>query len=236
MRPVCARSANLGSAARTVVVAGAQRDQAIDRAIVDRHRGAGRDLQHHALRGDLQFAVPREDVGTAEADVGIPRRADAFHPGLQQGGREFAGGEDEFHGRSDSVAGIATSAGRPHIGRMPTLLILMIVGAMGFAFWSASRAAAERAIRLGGEACRAAGVQLIDHTVHASGLRLRRGENGWLGFERSFRFEYSYDGTDRHIARLVLHGDRLVSFTGPVMPPAVVPVGRPPIDDHPPTH
>ena len=80
---------------------------------------------------------------------------------------------------------------------MPTLLILMILGAMAFAFWSASRAAAERAALLGGEACRAAGVQL-------------------LGFERSFRFEYSEDGTDRHIARLVLRGERLVSFSGPV--------------------
>jgi hypothetical protein len=99
---------------------------------------------------------------------------------------------------------------------MPTLLILMILGGMAFAFWSASRAAAERATVLGGEACRAAGVQLIDHTVHASGLRLRRGEDGRLGFERSFRFEYSEDGTDRHIARLVLRGERLVSFSGPV--------------------
>lgn len=99
---------------------------------------------------------------------------------------------------------------------MPTLLILMILGAMGFAFWSASRAAAERAVRLGGEACQAAGVQLIDQTVHATGLRLRRGEDGRLGFERSFRFEYSEDGTDRHIARLVLQGERLVSFSGPV--------------------
>ena len=99
---------------------------------------------------------------------------------------------------------------------MPTLLILMILGAMGFAFWSASRAAAEQAILLGGDACRAAGVQLIDHTVHATGLRLRRGEDGRLGFERSFRFEYSQDGTDRHVARLVLRGERLVSFSGPV--------------------
>ena len=99
---------------------------------------------------------------------------------------------------------------------MPTLLILMILGAMGFAFWSASRAAAERAIQLGGEACRTAGVQLIDQTVHGTGLRLHRGEDGRLGFERSFRFEYSEDGTDRHIARLVLRGGRLVSFSGPV--------------------
>jgi hypothetical protein len=96
----------------------------------------------------------------------------------------------------------------------------MILGAMAFAFWSASRAAAERAIRLGGDACRAAGVQLIDHTVHATGLRLRRGEDGRLGFERAFRFEYSEDGTDRHIARIVLHGDHVVSFSGPLMPAA----------------
>lgn len=99
---------------------------------------------------------------------------------------------------------------------MPTLLILMILGAMGFAFWNASREAAERAIALGGDACRAAGVQLIDQTVHATGLRLRRGEDGRLGFERSFRFEYSRDGTDRHVARMVLHGDRLVAFSGPL--------------------
>jgi len=93
---------------------------------------------------------------------------------------------------------------------------------MGFAFWSASRSAAERAIQLGGEACRAAGVQLIDQTVHATGLRLRRGEDGRMGFERSFRFEYSRDGTDRHLAKLVLHGDKLVGFSGPL--PATEPI------------
>ncbi|TXH65816.1 MAG: DUF3301 domain-containing protein [Lysobacteraceae bacterium] len=99
---------------------------------------------------------------------------------------------------------------------MPTLLILMILAAILFAFWSASRAAAEQAVTLGREACEAAGVQLIDQTVHATGLRLRRGEDGRLGFERSFRFEYSLDGADRHVARLVLQGQRMVSFSGPL--------------------
>ena len=99
---------------------------------------------------------------------------------------------------------------------MPTLLILMAISAAAFAFWSAGRAAAERAIVLGRDACRAAGVQLLDQTVHASGLRLRRGRDGWLGLERSFRFEYSHDGSDRHVGRLVLQGDRLVGFSGPM--------------------
>ena len=98
---------------------------------------------------------------------------------------------------------------------MSTLLILMIVAAAGLAFWSSARAAAERAGRVGRDACRAAGVQWLDESVHASGLRLRRGDDGRLGLERSFRFEYSEAGDDRHVGRLVLHGDRLVSFIGP---------------------
>lgn len=99
---------------------------------------------------------------------------------------------------------------------MPTLLLLMIFLALGFAFWSSARAAAERAGQVGRDACSAAGVQWLDETVHASGLRLSRGEDGRLGLERSFRFEYSEDGEDRHVGRLVLRGTRLVSFAGPL--------------------
>ena len=105
---------------------------------------------------------------------------------------------------------------------MPTLLILMIVAAMAFAFWSAARAAAERAEQVGRNACQAAGVQLLDQTVHANGLRLRRNHDGRLGFERSFRFEYSEDGIQRHIGRLVLHGDELVMFSGPTQAASTV--------------
>ena len=94
----------------------------------------------------------------------------------------------------------------------------MIVAGLAFAYWSAGRAAAERAEALGRDACRAAGVQWLDHSVHAIGLRLCRHENGRLGFERTFRFDYSHDGMDRHIGRLVLRGDRLVAFSGPVLP------------------
>ena len=102
---------------------------------------------------------------------------------------------------------------------MPTLLLLMIGAAIAVTWWNAARDAAERAEDLGREACAAAGVQWLDQTVHASGLRLRRGEDGRLGFERTFRFEYSGDGQDRHIGRLVLRGRRLVAFVGPISRP-----------------
>jgi hypothetical protein len=99
---------------------------------------------------------------------------------------------------------------------MPTLLILMIVAAMVFAFWSAGRAAAERAEVVGRNACQAAGVQWLDQSVHAIGIRVCRHENGWLGWERTFRFDYSINGEDRHVGRMVLRGDRLIAFSGPV--------------------
>ena len=97
----------------------------------------------------------------------------------------------------------------------PTLIFLMLAGSAVYAWWNSARAAAERATQLGRDACRAAGVIWLDQSVHASGLRLRRRHDGRLGLERSFRFEYSEDGIERHIGRLVLHGERLVQFSGP---------------------
>lgn len=99
---------------------------------------------------------------------------------------------------------------------MPSIILLMIAGAAAFAYWNAARAAAEHAGQLGRDACKAADVVWLDQSVHAAGIRMRRGEDGRLGFERSFRFYYSYDGFDRHTGRMVLRGDRLVSFIGPV--------------------
>ena len=102
---------------------------------------------------------------------------------------------------------------------MPTAIVLMILGALGYAWWNASRAAAERAERLGREACRAAGVQWLDQTVHVTGIRLCRHDDGRLGLERTFRFDYSFNGDDRHGGRMTLRGGRLVTISGPVMPP-----------------
>ena len=105
---------------------------------------------------------------------------------------------------------------------METLLWLMIDFTVAFAWWTTARAAAERAGAVGRNACQAAGVQWLDQTVHADGVRLRRGDDGRLGIERSFRFEYSVDGSDRSIGRLVLRGGELVAFIGPAQAATVV--------------
>ncbi|MDR2871342.1 MAG: DUF3301 domain-containing protein [Xanthomonadaceae bacterium] len=113
---------------------------------------------------------------------------------------------------------------------MPSLILVMIAGAAAFAFWNASRAAVERAEVLGKNACLAAKVQWLDYSVQASKLRLYRKKNGWLGIERVFRFEYSYDGIDRHRGYLTLRGDHLVSFNGPVDMLSAIPGASPDTD------
>ena len=109
---------------------------------------------------------------------------------------------------------------------MPSLILLMIAAAAAVAWWNAARAAAERAESLGRDACATADVQWLDQSVQASGIRVYRREDGWLGVERSFRFDYSHDGVDRHTGRLVLRGDRLVGFVGPSSGARVIPLER----------
>lgn len=94
--------------------------------------------------------------------------------------------------------------------------LLMIIGAAAAAFWNASRSAAEHATALGSDACKRAGVQLLDHSVHAEKLRLRRRADGRMGLEYSFRFYWSDDGVQRHVGRMVLRGEKLVWFSGPL--------------------
>ncbi|WP_337244798.1 DUF3301 domain-containing protein [Luteimonas sp. gir] len=97
----------------------------------------------------------------------------------------------------------------------PTMIFAMLAAFAAFLWWSAARGAAERAGQLGRQACERAGVQWLDQSVHAYAMRLRRDDSGRLRVERSFRFEYSEDGIERHVGQLVLRGERLVAFSGP---------------------
>jgi len=103
----------------------------------------------------------------------------------------------------------------------PTMIFVMLAAFAAFLWWSGARAAAERAGQLGRDACERAGVQWLDQAVHAHSMRLRRGDDGRLRVERSFRFEYSEDGVQRHIGHLVLRGEQLVAFSGPTRPQPV---------------
>lgn len=80
--------------------------------------------------------------------------------------------------------------------------------------WYAAMRARELAILHAGRLCARHGAQMLDQSVALHRLRpLWRG--GPPRLARSYRFELSYDGDDRHRASLTLIGDRLVDYSLP---------------------
>jgi hypothetical protein len=98
---------------------------------------------------------------------------------------------------------------------LDTTLLLLVAFGFGAFFWSQARRAAEQARALGSDACRRAGVQLLDQSVSLHRVALRRGESGWLQLLREYRFDYSRDGVDRLRGSLALQGGRLLWITSP---------------------
>ncbi|HXS74115.1 MAG TPA: DUF3301 domain-containing protein [Rhodanobacteraceae bacterium] len=93
------------------------------------------------------------------------------------------------------------------------LLPLSICVAIGL-LWYAAMRARELAIAQAGRLCARYGAQMLDQSVALHRLRpLLRGGRPRLA--RSYRFELSYAGDDRHRASLTMVGDRLVDYSVP---------------------
>jgi len=81
------------------------------------------------------------------------------------------------------------------------LLVLALVGWL----WSDGLRARERANAVCRQACARRAVQLLDQTVALRGLGLHWGQRG-LRLRRTYRFEYTEEGTSRQAGSLVLVG------------------------------
>lgn len=106
------------------------------------------------------------------------------------------------------------------------LLPLSICVAAGL-LWYAAMRARELAILHAGRLCARHGAQMLDQSVALHSVRpiWRRGPPR---LARSYRFELSYDGDDRHRASLTLVGNRLVNFSLPARDDPFAPPDSPP--------
>lgn len=91
-------------------------------------------------------------------------------------------------------------------------LILVLAGLYA---WQNALRARERARALGHEICAGAGVQLLDQSVTLSGVGFTRNGAGQLRVRRSYAFEISLDGLDRHRGGLQMLDGRLLSWSLP---------------------
>jgi uncharacterized protein DUF3301 len=85
------------------------------------------------------------------------------------------------------------------------ILALLLLGA-AVAAWMDALRAREAALDAGRTACERYGVQFLDDTVAFARLRLARDENGRLGLERQYSFEFSEDGSNRRSGAIRVHG------------------------------
>lgn len=104
---------------------------------------------------------------------------------------------------------------------LPLILVLL-----GVYVWQNALKAREQARALGHDLCAGASVQLLDQSVSLSALALARNLDGRLRLRRSYTFEVSLDGHDRHRGGLQMLDGRIVSWSLPFThaPPAVTDV------------
>jgi hypothetical protein len=97
-----------------------------------------------------------------------------------------------------------------------TAILFIIICLPLVLFWTASRAAAEKATAMGRTLCERANVQWLDQSVHQVSLALKRNDAGRLAWRRVYRYEYSHGAEDRFSATITLLGLKAVGWTEPL--------------------
>jgi hypothetical protein len=86
--------------------------------------------------------------------------------------------------------------------------LLLLVGTAWL--WLDSLKAREAAVASAKAACRSEDLLLLDDTVAIARLRLARDGEGVLRIQRTYGFEYSDTGNDRHSGSVVMLGSRVL--------------------------
>ena len=90
---------------------------------------------------------------------------------------------------------------------MTEILALLLLGA-AVALWIDALRAREAALDAGRKACERYGLQVLDDTVAFARLRVARDEDGRLGLQRLYTFEFSENGANRRSGAIRVHGRR----------------------------
>jgi len=95
----------------------------------------------------------------------------------------------------------------------PMLALIALLAALYL--WQNALRARDRARAIGHDLCARAGLQLLDQSVTLSGLAFVRNGTGQLRLRRTYAFEVSIDGHDRHRGGLTMLEGRALSWSLP---------------------
>jgi hypothetical protein len=86
------------------------------------------------------------------------------------------------------------------------ILFTLIVLTFLVWFWADSLRVRERALVACTKACKEVNAQLLDQSVALRRIRITRDRNGRAAWLRTYRFEYSLDGTQRLRGSITMRG------------------------------
>jgi hypothetical protein len=90
-----------------------------------------------------------------------------------------------------------------------TVLALLALAMLTALLWHRNLACREFANKIAAETCRRAEAQILDGTVAFARYRAGRDTHGTWALMRTYVFDYTHDGVDRHQGFVVLRGLRL---------------------------
>lgn len=94
---------------------------------------------------------------------------------------------------------------------MSKVITILLLGFAAY-YWSQTQKLKALAIQAVRRRCREAGVQFLDHTVVHHRRRIRRDEQGRLGLEREYLFDFTSTGESRYQGKVILFGKSVVGI------------------------
>ena len=88
---------------------------------------------------------------------------------------------------------------------MTSILILLFLALLAW-FWMNSIRAKEIAMQASAGACQQIQAQFLDQTASLKKIRLVRNQNGRLGFQRTYSFDFSRDRENRLKGLVMING------------------------------
>lgn len=95
-------------------------------------------------------------------------------------------------------------------GIMTPLTLLLIIALLVW-FWQISQHCRDMAIQIARQTCKHQGLQFLDGTATLKGIRPYFTRTTGPGLIRTYTFDYSEDGVDRHSGCIIMHNTQVSS-------------------------
>jgi hypothetical protein len=108
-------------------------------------------------------------------------------------------------------AGSAADKSKDNNRIMTSLTLLLIIVLLVW-FWQVNQQCHDTAVQLARQTCKHQGLQFLDGTATLKSIRPYFSRDDGPGLKRTYTFDYSEDGMDRHSGCIIMHNAQVASL------------------------